>query len=100
MSTESIPRPLLHDVFQRPATRRRRPTPVGTEMGSVYLQTVKSRLTRFIRNRDTPPAWDYVWRRAREIEREDWPWMRVAAGESSQIQRVKMRSAVGIVFPR
>jgi hypothetical protein len=47
--------------------------------GSLYLQNVQSRLTRFIRNRDAPAAWDYVWRKAREIEQQDWPWMRVAA---------------------
>ena len=47
--------------------------------GSMYFQTVQSRLTRFMRNRDAPPAWDYLWRKAREIEQQDWPWMRVAA---------------------
>jgi hypothetical protein len=49
--------------------------------GALYLQTVQSRLTRFIRNRDAPPAWDYLWRKAREIEQQDWPWMQVAAGK-------------------
>jgi hypothetical protein len=45
-------------------------------MGTQYLETVNRRLTRFIRNEHTPPAWDYVWRRARAIEQEEWPWMR------------------------
>jgi hypothetical protein len=46
------------------------------DLGSQYVQTVKQRLTRFIRNQDAPPAWDYIWRRAHEIEQQDWPWMR------------------------
>lgn len=45
-------------------------TEAGDSIGTTYLETVQRRLNRFIRNRDAPPAWDYVWRRARDVERE------------------------------
>ena len=44
-------------------------------LGTSYLETVRRRLTRFIRNRNSPAAWDYVWRRARAMEQQEWPWM-------------------------
>jgi hypothetical protein len=55
-------------------------------LGSQYGQTVKHRLTQFIRNQDAPPAWDYVWTRAREIEQQDWPWMRTSRSSKALFQ--------------
>lgn len=49
----------------------------GDERGDAYWAAVQRRLQRFIRNRDAPPAWDYLWRQARMLEGERWPWMRV-----------------------
>jgi hypothetical protein len=43
--------------------------------GTAYLATVRSRLQRFIRNQDAPAGWHDMWTAAREIERQEWPWI-------------------------
>jgi hypothetical protein len=35
-------------------------------LGAAYFATVQQRLSRYIRNVDAPPSWDYLWRHARE----------------------------------
>ena len=44
-------------------------------LGIAYGETVHRRFTRFIRNHDAPVAWDYLWKRGRDLERREWPWM-------------------------
>ncbi|MEZ5286747.1 MAG: hypothetical protein R2712_18445 [Vicinamibacterales bacterium] len=42
--------------------------------GASYLAAVMRRRSSFIRSRSAPPAWGYVWMRARDLERTEWPW--------------------------
>lgn len=45
------------------------------DRGTTYHDLVRLRYHRFIRNEHAPAAWDHVWRRARQLERLEWPWM-------------------------
>ena len=49
--------------------------------GLAYGEMVRARLHRFIHNHDGPAAWDYLYRRARELERQEWPWTSGAASD-------------------
>jgi hypothetical protein len=42
--------------------------------GIAYGEMVEARLERFIHSHDAPPAWHHLHQRARELEREEWPW--------------------------
>jgi hypothetical protein len=43
----------------------------GDSVGAGYLAAVQRRRTRYVRNVDAPASWDYVWRRARALIRDD-----------------------------
>jgi hypothetical protein len=45
------------------------------ERGDEYLDGVLRRRHRYIRNHGAPAAWDYLWRRDRELRAAAWPWL-------------------------
>jgi hypothetical protein len=57
-------------AYHRGAPRARRGD------GQPYLDAVRSRRARYIRNQGASPAWSHLWRLDRRIMREAWPWLR------------------------
>jgi hypothetical protein len=43
--------------------------------GTEYLEAMKRRLHRFVRNEDRRGAWDYVWNRDRVLTAQSRPWL-------------------------
>lgn len=46
------------------------------EVAERYLETVRQRRRRYIRNQGDSPSWSYLWQRDRALIGEAWPWIR------------------------
>jgi hypothetical protein len=46
------------------------------EVAESYLETVRQRRRRYIRNQGDSPSWSYLWERDRALIGEAWPWLR------------------------
>jgi hypothetical protein len=68
-------------------------------LGAAYSDMVQQRLVRFIRNRQSPPSWDYVWRKSRALELREWPWVKKARTQHSNPQHRTLTSSPATSTP-
>jgi hypothetical protein len=67
-------------------------------LGVQYQLGVQDRRRRYIRNDGGSAAWDYLWKRDREIRREEWPWMAIARRSGGVFMGERSATAVTLAI--